>query len=317
MKRALIVGINDYPNSPLRGCVDDAKKMFALLSKNGDGSNNYDCKLITSENQTMVSKTFLEESLEQLLIPDTDAAIFYFSGHGSRNLLGGFIATQDAQKPSQGYPFHDLQTLIMKSPIKEITLILDCCYAGGLGNDELGDDTTVELREGVTIMAACQPGQYSMENAEGGVFTSLIVNALEGEAADITGRITLASIYNHADGLLTAWDQRPLFKAHISQMQPLRTVDSNFHFAELSRLHKLFPTIDHQIRLCPAHEPSAEPRDAEREADFTMLQRFRSANLVEPVLPHIHMYFTAMESGRCKLTPQGRFYWRMAERNGL
>ncbi len=315
MKRALIVGINDYPTSPLHGSVKDATKMFELLSKNGDGSPNYHCKLLISDENRVVSRSILEERLEQLLIPETDSAIFYFSGHGSRNILGGHLVTQDATKASQGYAFHDLHTLIMKSPIKEITIILDCCYAGSFGNEESVGNVTVELREGVTIMAACQPVQFSKENDQGGVFTSLIVNALEGEAADITGRVTLASIYNHADGLLTAWDQRPLFKAHISQMQPLRTVQSNLHYNELSHLHKLFPTLDYHLRLSPDHEPSAEPRDLEKEADFTMLQRFRSANLVEPVLPHIHMYFTAIQSGKCRLTPQGRFYWRMVDRN--
>jgi hypothetical protein len=96
MKRALIVGINDYPNAPLKGCVPDAQKMYSLLSKNGDGSPNYSCRLLTSDNQRVVSKALLEESLEQLLIPDTDSAIFYFSGHGSRNILGGVLITQEA-----------------------------------------------------------------------------------------------------------------------------------------------------------------------------------------------------------------------------
>ena len=316
MKRALIVGINDYPTSPLKGSVKDATKMFELLSKNGDGSPNYHCKLLISDDNRIVSRSILEELLQQLLIPETDSAIFYFSGHGSHNILGGYLITQDATKPSHGYSFHDLHTLIMKSPIKEITIILDCCYAGEFGNEEMDGESTVELREGVTIMAACQPVQLSRENDEGGVFTSLVVNALEGEAADVTGRVTLASIYNHVDGLLTAWDQRPLFKSHISQMQPLRMVQSNFHYHELSHLRKLFPTVDYELRLSPEHEPSVEPRDPAKEADFTMLQRFRSASLVEPVLPHIHMYFTAIERGKCKLTPQGRFYWRMVDRNG-
>jgi hypothetical protein len=314
MKRALIVGINDYPTAQLNGCVTDAKRMHALLSKNGDGSPNFDSRLLTSENGVVVSKALLEEYLVQLLTQDADSAIFYFSGHGSRNILGGFLITQDAMLSSHGLSFHSLHALVMRSPIREITIILDCCHSGFFGNDELANGSVVELREGVTIMAACQPSQLSKEKAWGGVFTSLMVSALEGEAADIMGNVTLASIYNHADGLLTAWDQRPLFKAHVSQMQPVRTVPSNFPFRELCRIRKLFSTLDFEIRLSPAYEPSADPRDEQKEEEFSLLQKFRAAGLVEPVFPHIHLYTSAMEGGRCRLTPSGRFYWKMCGR---
>lgn len=50
MKRALIVGIDDYSFSPLMGCVNDAKKMGEILSDNQDGSPNFDCKLLTAPN---------------------------------------------------------------------------------------------------------------------------------------------------------------------------------------------------------------------------------------------------------------------------
>lgn len=33
MRRALIVGINDYPNARLYGCVDDANHIAAVLAK--------------------------------------------------------------------------------------------------------------------------------------------------------------------------------------------------------------------------------------------------------------------------------------------
>ncbi len=316
IKRALIVGINDYPTAPLKGCIPDAQTMHKLLSKNGDGSPNFDCRLVTSEHHK-VTRELLLELLEQLLLQEGDSAIFYFSGHGSRNILGGFLITQEATKASQGLSFHDLQTLVMKSKVREINIILDSCYAGGIGDDDLAAAPVAELRTGVTILAACQPAQLSKETADGGIFTSLLVNALEGEAADIAGKITLASIYNHADSLLTAWDQRPQYKANVSQMSPIRMVPSSFPVQQLQALPQLFPTIDYEIRLSPAYEHSEEPRDAVKESEFSMLQKFRSAGLVEPMEPHLHLYDAAVKSGRCRLTRSGRFYWRMADRNRL
>lgn len=33
MRKALIVGINDYPNCPLFGCINDARSVAEILSK--------------------------------------------------------------------------------------------------------------------------------------------------------------------------------------------------------------------------------------------------------------------------------------------
>nr|MBA3287889.1 caspase family protein [Acidimicrobiia bacterium] len=51
--------------------------------------------------------------------------------------------------------------------------------------------------------------------------------------------------------------------------------------------------------------------DAAHEQDFLLLQRCRGARLVEPVGVE-HLYFAAMQSASCRLTPLGRHYWRMA-----
>ena len=45
-----------------------------------------------------------------------------------------------------------------------------------------------------------------------------------------------------------------------------------------------------------------------------LLQRCRAAKLVEPV-GEDHMYYAAMNSRSCALTPLGRHYWRMASNN--
>ena len=49
MRRALCVGIDDYPGAPLQGCVNDATAMERLLSRDEDGSLNFDTMLLTSD----------------------------------------------------------------------------------------------------------------------------------------------------------------------------------------------------------------------------------------------------------------------------
>ena len=49
MRKALVVGLNDYPNCPLIGCVNDANAVATLLSKNGDDSPNFDVHKIINK----------------------------------------------------------------------------------------------------------------------------------------------------------------------------------------------------------------------------------------------------------------------------
>jgi hypothetical protein len=66
MKKALIVGINNYKSSPLSGCVNDATAIANTLETNGDGSPNLSVRLITSPN-TDVTRSSLRETIEELL----------------------------------------------------------------------------------------------------------------------------------------------------------------------------------------------------------------------------------------------------------
>ena len=314
MKRALVVGINDYRVAPLRGCIKDAQEMHARLSRHGNGDPNYDTYLLTSERQE-VTRMILLDKLKALLMEPAESAVFYFSGHGSKNLLGGYLVTQEATRADQGLAFHDLQTLVLRSPIPEITLILDCCYSGGMGNEDR-DDAVVEMRQGVTILAASQPEQLARETAEGGIFTTLLLSALDGEAADLLGNINLAGLYHNIAGLLTAWDQRPIFKQHVSGFHPIRQVEPEFTYSELKQLNRMFPILDHELQLDKRYEPTVEPKDPQKEADFSLLQRMRLAGLVTPMAPHIHLYYAALHGGKMVLTPKGRFYWKMCMRRG-
>ena len=46
MKKALVVGINNYDSCPLYGCINDARDVESAISRNGDGTVNFSVKTL-------------------------------------------------------------------------------------------------------------------------------------------------------------------------------------------------------------------------------------------------------------------------------
>jgi hypothetical protein len=311
MRRALLVGIDDYPSAPLSGCVNDAEAMDRLLSRHDDGGVNFDTQLLTSDHEH-VTRARLRESIEVLFADPAEVALFYFSGHGTENDLGGYLVTADATVYDEGVSLTDVLALANRAVhIREVAIIIDSCHSGWLGTVPAADNTHASLREGLSILSASRSSQASLEQDERGVFTELVCSALEGGAADILGNVSVASIYAYVDQAFGAWDQRPLFKSHISRMLSLRTAKPAIDIAILRRLPDWFETPDAEFPLSPRHEPTAKPQDSEAEAAFRCLQRCNRVKLVEPV-DEEDMYYAAINSTGCRLTALGRFYWRLA-----
>ena len=101
MKKALIVGINDYPSAPLHGCVNDANAIGTILESHGDGSPNFSLKMMISPSSN-ITRSVLREAIEQLFTGDPDMALLYFSGHGYIKSTGGYLVTTDAKKYDEG-----------------------------------------------------------------------------------------------------------------------------------------------------------------------------------------------------------------------
>lgn len=132
MRRALLVGIDTYPFSPLSGCVNDAVTMQKVLSRNEDKSPNFECKLLTTPNES-ITKSYLRENIEVLFSYEAEVALFYFAGHGTINNLGGYLVTQDVKRYDEGVAMRDVLTLANMAKIREVVIIPDCCHIGFLG----------------------------------------------------------------------------------------------------------------------------------------------------------------------------------------
>ncbi len=168
------------------------------------------------------------------------------------------------------------------------------------------------LREGLSILTASRSSQSAMERGDSGVFTELVGSALDGGAADILGNVSVAAVYAYVDQALGAWDQRPLFKSHVSRMLSLRSAKPAIDVAILRRLPEWFPGPGTDFPLSPRHEHTTEPHDREAEGVFRCLQRCNRVKLVEPIGEE-DMYFAAVNGTGCRLTALGRFYWKLAD----
>lgn len=315
MRKALIVGINDYPNSPLDACVNDANAIRTLLESHGDGSPNFGVKMMTSPS-TSVTRSTLKEAIENLFSSDSDMALLYFSGHGYIKSTGGYLVTTDAKKYDEGVSMDEVLAIANESKAKNKVIILDCCHSGALGSPNISGNDIAQLAEGLSVLTASRDSEYALETNGSSVFTSLVVDALKGGAADIRGNISPGSLYAYVDEALGAWDQRPIFKTNVSSFTPLRKIPPKIPFETIRKITKYFLTPDSEYFLDPTYEDTEPTAVEENIKIFKDLQKFQSVGLVVPVDAEF-MYFAAINSKSCRLTALGYQYWRLVNEKKL
>ena len=314
MHKALVVGIDNYKNAQLRGCVNDANSIATLLRNNGDGSPNFSVKLLTSPSDS-VTRPILRESIESLFSGNPAIALFYFSGHGIIPSYGGYIVTSDFERYDEGIPMDEILNIANGSKAKDKVIILDCCYSGRIGSPSSTSNLS-QLTEGLTILTASRDTESAIEKNGKGVFTSLVLDALTGGAADLQGYITAGNIYSYVDKALGPWDQRPIFKTNVSNFASLRAVQSPIDLFILKKITDYFINPEDEVKLDPSFE-FADPRKV--EANVKILQNLQEMVKVGLVVPvgEKHMYFAAMNSKSCKLTAMGYKYWRLVKENRI
>ncbi|NEO87504.1 MAG: caspase family protein [Spirulina sp. SIO3F2] len=153
-KLALLVGINDYIDAPLGGCVNDAILQRQLLIHRF-GFNPKDILMLFDGDATREGMlTAFEEHLIKQTKPG-DVVVYHFSGHGSQvldpqptltdftapsgtGLNGTFVpidATLPETYPAEGGAVKDIMghtLFLLMSAIKteNFTAVLDSCFSG-------------------------------------------------------------------------------------------------------------------------------------------------------------------------------------------
>ncbi len=318
MRKALLIGIDKYHSAPLDCCVNDVKGLSSALAKNFDFSANFSVKKIINEEAT---RSNVRTQIIELFDGEGDVALLYFSGHGVDDKYDGSIVTFDYVKNDYGIGMTEILSLANKSKFKYKIIILDCCHSGCLGTLGMLGDTS-PLADGVIIITASKKDQVSKEVNGHGVFTNLLLEGLNGGACDLLGRVTPGSIYSFIDQALGPWEQRPLFKANISSFISLRQCQPFITIKDLIETMNLFISEESNYYLNPSYEKTnykesehkkCEPYAIEENVEImTKLQKFNRCGLVKPVGCD-DMYFAAMDSKYCCLTPLGKHYWKLVK----
>ncbi|WP_123343808.1 caspase family protein [Pseudomonas brassicacearum] len=324
-KKALVIGIDDYPEYALRGCVKDAVSVSRLLDSHGNGDPNFNVIELLSSEQSITYGLMLD-SIKKLFTGDADVALLYFAGHGiiDESTNHGFLVSQDGRDPGWGVPLSQILGLANAAypKIKSSVIVLDCCHSGKFGeSDKIGANGSAEIGTGVTILTACHRNEAAIEGQSGGVFTELLIDGLSGGCADIRGHITPAAIYSYVDQTLGSWEQRPIYKANVQSFITLRKVANKVPDDVLRKLPLYFDSRSSIYKLDPSYEPDRKnipeefrdlPINEENVRIFKELQLLNRHGLIIPDGAE-HMYYAAINSQGCKLTALGAHYRKLAE----
>ena len=322
MRKALCVGIDSYKLvGDLHGCVNDANSVKAALERNGDGTLNFDVKLMCATSEaSYITRSELKDAIQDLFKSESETAIFYYSGHGSIDILGGYLCTSDIERPDEGLSLNEVMGYVSQSKANNKIVILDSCFSGAVANPIEMTNYSI-IHSGTTVLAACGESEYALEANGKGLFTSLLVEALYGGAMNLLGEVSPGSIYSYIDRSLGSWEPRPVFKANINRFVSLRKNAPPISISELRKITEFFVSQYDEYNLDPTYEPDKHEADVkdvnkEHEAIFNILQKYVKLNLVVPVNEE-HMYYAAINRESCKLTAQGQHYWNLVKKNTI
>ncbi len=225
------------------------------------------------------------------------------------------MITSECTRGDDGFSLDELLTIANNSSAKNKIIILDSCHSGIAGTPAHTNNRAL-LNEGLTILTASSSTQYAQEENGSGVFTSLLVDALNGSASNLVGDITPGSIYAHIDQALGPWEQRPIFKTNVKTFTTLRKVQPPIPLTDLKKIVELFEEPNIEFALDPSFEPDSGAPNDENVEKFRILQKYNRINLVIPVNEE-HMYYAAMHSTGCKLTALGVHYWNLVKKQRI
>lgn len=224
-RKALLVGINQYPLQPLAFCVNDARAVKQVLEQKEYG---FDCALLEDDQATTRK---IKESIERVLKESTDIALFYFAGHGVATDYGAFFVSADCKdREDEGFDFALFLRMVQSitAPTCGVVVLLDCCQSGAfhLGHGAVSvalsaDDLTPYLQsfsDRRALIAACKENQLAREdsNLAHGAFTFHLLEGLKGGASTDSGQVTVNSLY---DSIALAFEkkatQRPVYRGDL------------------------------------------------------------------------------------------------------
>ena len=135
MKKALCIGIDSYESlNDLHGCVNDANEVKIVLERNGDGTKNFDVKLLTATSESSyINRSSMKDAIVELFHGDNEISLLYFAGHGAIDEYGGYLCSSECKREDDGLSLDEVMSIVSKSKSKNKVIILDSCFSGNIG----------------------------------------------------------------------------------------------------------------------------------------------------------------------------------------
>ena len=217
-KVALIIGIEQYKNTPKAAYANLDAKYFYEYAKIGFGVNDENIKLLVNDQANLIDTLkILNKWLPGKIKKNQTELIIYFAGHGLASNDGKelYLLPQDGDSDllfRTGISRTELFSSIRKLNPKNVIIFLDTCYSGVSRDDQalLASARPVRIiandQEGIpnnfSVFSASQLDQISsgLSEAKHGIFSYYLMKGLEGQAdSDQDKKITNGELLAYMD----------------------------------------------------------------------------------------------------------------------
>jgi WD40 repeat protein/energy-coupling factor transporter ATP-binding protein EcfA2 len=239
---ALVIGIAQYQSSnlkPLPKAATDAEFVARVLEEYGKYTVtrlperwNAETQRFEVAQQKSVSADEVCEALQTLLLKQgtKSEVLIYFAGHGLTffDNLGeqkGALATSDCQVEmvgiqvvnyKYGIDLSSLNTLIKKSDLSSLVMLLDCCHSGYFLESQLVQQTLTAFstQKDYYLITACRSFETvkALAGETHAIFTGALLKGLASENASRNGLVSGDRLFDYISNELkgTQWGQEAI-----------------------------------------------------------------------------------------------------------
>lgn len=248
-RKAMVIGFQHYSELDSFGSISySAKAIKSQLTYNRSRTPNFDVTLLTDgpNYRTNLPYKNLEELKAKIQAfwdsgKEGDLALFYYVGHGEEGVL---IMPNPEGKPDYRIPMSELVAQAEQSKFRDVIFVIDCCKSGTFGNDDM---KLHPLKPGISILTSTSPTllarAYDNRKHHYTLFSGLFKEALCGGAADMTGIITLQSIYNYVC-LSLGSEHSPVLRCNATHFIPIKYKQAEFSREDMRLIKQCFHIND-------------------------------------------------------------------------
>lgn len=225
---AIIIGINDYSDQPLKYCVNDADSIAQTLIDYCMFEEKNIFKIVSNEENSLkdITGQYLGNlrKIKETFRESIDSILFYFAGHGSQSNNQSVLWFQDSS-----YPIEDVFKDICLLNPKIQTYIIDACQSGNkvlTRNMDTNISKFINAAEGASFLYSCRSMEGAQERADlsHGLFTHNLISYISNSSSyDEDGLLTFNRIVDFVQKSTiehSGFLQTPVVESRISGFYP-------------------------------------------------------------------------------------------------